>query len=85
MKNTEKAYESKGAVVSIEAHSRISVKIKDTFYTFEFVEKREFPKVIDGLDLEKERELLWDNVHLQVDKQVKEVVDYETQQAAKRR
>ena len=73
-----KEYESQAVTTSIQAHSRISVKLNDTFYTFEFVETREFPvDLIDEgrIDLNKERELLWDNVHAQVDKQVQDVVE----------
>ena len=73
-----KDYESQAVTTSIQAHSRISVKLNDTFYTFEFVETREFPiDLIDEgrIDLNKERELLWDNVHAQVDKQVQDVVE----------
>lgn len=73
-----KDYESQAVTTSIQAHSRISVKLNDTFYTFEFVEQREFPvDLIDEskIDLNKERELLWDEVHAQVDKQVQDVVE----------
>ena len=73
-----KDYESQAVTTSIQAHSRISVKLNDTFYTFEFVETREFPvDLIDEgrIDLNKERELLWDEVHAQVDKQVQDVVE----------
>lgn len=73
-----KDYESQAVTTSIQAHSRISVKLNDTFYTFEFAEHREFPvDLIDEnkIDLNKERELLWDNVHAQVDKQVQDVVE----------
>lgn len=73
-----KNYESQAVTTSIEAHSRISVKLNDTFYTFEFVEQREFPVDLmdeSKIDLNKERELLWDEVHAQVDKQVQDVVE----------
>lgn len=73
-----KEYVSKAVPTSIEAHSRISVKLNDTFYTFEMVERREFPiDIIDEseFDFEKEKELLWADVHAQVDKQVQDVVD----------
>lgn len=73
-----KDYESQAVTTSIQAHSRISVKLNDTFYTFEFVEHREFPvDLIDEskIDLNKEREILWDTVHAQVDKQVQDVVE----------
>lgn len=70
-------YQSQAVTTSIEAHSRISVKLNETFYTFEFVEKREFPvDLVDegSINFEKERELLWDEVHAQVDKQVSDIV-----------
>jgi hypothetical protein len=73
-----KDYESRAVTTSIQAHSRISVKLNDTFYTFEFVEQREFPVDLmdeSKIDLNKERELLWDEVHAQVDKQVQDVVE----------
>ena len=73
-----KDYESQAVTTSIQAHSRISVKLNDTFYTFEFVEQREFPVDLmdeNKIDLNKERELLWDEVHAQVDKQVQDVVE----------
>ncbi len=73
-----KDYESQAVTTSIQAHSRISVKLNDTFYTFEFVEQREFPVDLmdeSKIDLNKERELLWDEVHAQVDKQVQDVVE----------
>lgn len=70
-------YQSQAITTSIEAHSRISVKLNETFYTFEFAEKREFPvDLVDegSINFEKERELLWDEVHAQVDKQVSDIV-----------
>ena len=73
-----KDYESQAVTTSIQAHSRISVKLNDTFYTFEFVEHREFPvDLVDegSINFEKERELLWDEVHAEVDKQVQDVVE----------
>lgn len=73
-----KDYESQAVTTSIQAHSRISVKLNDTFYTFEFVEQREFPVDLmdeSKIDLNKERKLLWHEVHAQVDKQVQDVVE----------
>lgn len=71
-------YQSQAVPTVIRANSRISVKLQETFYTFEFMEERQFPidLVDEGkIDLNKERELLWDEVHNQVDKQVQDVVD----------
>ena len=63
--------EIKGKTVFIEAHSRVSVKIKESFYTFEFVERREVP---EDANLPLEREALWSVVHGEVDKQVEDIV-----------
>lgn len=63
--------EIKGKTVFIEAHSRVSVKIKESFYTFEFVERREVP---EDANLPVEREALWNDVHGEVDKQVEDIV-----------
>ena len=73
-----KDYESQAVTTSIQAHSRISVKLQETFYTFEFMEERQFPiDLMDEgtIDFAKEKELLWDEVHAQVDKQVQDVVE----------
>ena len=56
----------------------LTTVLEDATYTFEFVEKREFPvDLVDegSINFEKERELLWDEVHAQVDKQVQDVVE----------
>ncbi|MDD2287229.1 MAG: hypothetical protein PHY55_00180 [Bacteroidales bacterium] len=71
-------YQSQAVPTVIRANSRISVKINETFYTFEFMEERQFPidLVEEGtIDFAKEKEMLWDEVHAQVDKQVQDVVD----------
>lgn len=73
-----KDYKSQAVTTSIQAHSRISVKLQETFYTFEFMEERQFPiDLMDEgtIDFAKEKELLWDEVHAQVDKQVQAVVE----------
>jgi len=71
-------YQSQAVPTVIRANSRISVKINETFYTFEFMEERQFPIDLveeDTIDFAKEKEMLWDEVHAQVDKQVQDVVD----------
>lgn len=55
----------------IKAISRVSVKIKDNFYTFEYGEER---SVDDEDDIEQAREELWTTCNDEVDKQVEEVV-----------
>ena len=69
-------YESKAVPKLIRATSRTSLKINDSFYTFEYQEEREFPQdlMIEGkIDLDKERELLWNEAHKQVDNQAEEL------------
>ena len=52
---------------TIRATSRISTKIKDTFYTFEYCEERQ---IEEGDDVVAEREKLWDVCNEEVDNQV---------------
>ena len=52
---------------TIRATSRISTKIKDTFYTFEYCEERQ---IEDGDDVANEREKLWEVCNEEVDNQV---------------
>ena len=56
---------------TIRATSRISTKIKDTFYTFEYCEERQ---IEDGDDVAVEREKLWDVCNAEVDNQVAETL-----------
>ena len=55
----------------IRATSRISTKIKDTFYTFEYCEERQ---IEDGDDVANEREKLWEVCNAEVDNQVAETL-----------
>ncbi len=73
----QKEYFSQAVPTLIRATSRVSVKLKESFYTFEFLEERAFPidLVEEGqINFEKEKEMLWDEVHSQVDKQVSDIV-----------
>lgn len=56
---------------TIRATSRISTKIKDTYYTFEYCEERQ---IEDGDDVANEREKLWDVCNAEVDNQVAETL-----------
>lgn len=70
-------YFSQAVPTLIRATSRVSVKLNESFYTFEFQEERAFPidLVEEGqINFEKEKEMLWDEVHSQVDKQVSDIV-----------
>ena len=57
---------------TIRATSRISTKIRDTFYTFEYCEERQ---IEENDNLEEERAKLWETCNNEVDAQVTEVID----------
>lgn len=65
-------YKPKATPITIKATSRIALKINDTFYTLEYCEERLVPD-IDDVDIAKEREILWDAVNSEVDKQAEDV------------
>jgi hypothetical protein len=56
----------------VQATSRVSAKIKESFYTFEFSEQLVFDSN-KNYNLEQEKEDLWNRVHEQVDKQLDEI------------
>lgn len=66
-------YEPKAVVTKITATSRASVKIRDNFYTVEYSEERSVPD-IDGVDLDAERKMLWNDVNAVVDDQCEQIV-----------
>lgn len=66
-------YESKAITTQIRATSRVSAKIGDDFYTLEFSEERTIPDV-EGVDLDEERNRLWDDVNYSVDIQLKDTI-----------
>ena len=73
----QREYFSQAVPTLIRATSRVSVKLNESFYTFEFQEERAFPidLVEEGqINFDKEKEMLWDEVHSQVDTQVSDIV-----------
>ncbi len=62
------SYVSKGITHSLKFTSRMSIKVNDTFYTIEACEERWFPE--EGVDIDKERELLWEDVNGQCEDQI---------------
>ena len=66
-------YESLAVVTKITAVSRVAIKIRDNYYTVEYSEERSIPDT-EGVDVELERKLLWDNVNRTVDAQAEEIV-----------
>jgi len=63
----------KGRTTSIRFTSRVSVKHKDTFFTLEACEERFIPDV-EGVDIEAERNDLWETLNKQVDTQVEGIL-----------
>ena len=71
-------YKSKLIPTKIGATSRVSIKLRDTYYTFEYMEEREIPpKVVNKIDIEQERRILWEECHAEVDAQVEEIIKAE--------
>lgn len=66
-------YEQKAITTQIRATSRASVKIGNDFYTVEYSEERTIPDV-EGVNLEKERAILWDCVNDEVDSQIDTII-----------
>ena len=67
-------YVPKAIPTTIRATSRVSIKVKETFYTLEYTEERMIPD-IDDVNLTAEKKALWDAVNNEVDKQVQDVYD----------
>lgn len=82
MSNNTK-YESKAITTQIKATSRVSAKIGDDFYTLEFSEERTIPDV-EGVDLDKEREKLWDDVNYSVDVQMQDTINHVLEEKRRR-
>ena len=62
------------AVKTIKATSRASVKIRDSFYTFEYSEEHTLDG-ISGQDYADYKKKLWDTVNTEVDNQIIETVE----------
>lgn len=66
-------YESKAKITKITATSRVAVKVKDNYYTIEYAEERAIPDV-DTVDIDIERELLFDDINKLVDSQISDII-----------
>lgn len=73
---------SKFNTTSIRLTSRASIKIGDSFFTFEACEEKqcdlELAKTLTDDELADERRELWDLVNNEVDKQIAEIKSYVT-------
>ena len=70
-------YFSKGETTKITISSRASVNIGKNYYTFEYSEEKSFPQEKpEDFDIEKERQLMWQEANMEVDNQIKETIDF---------
>lgn len=69
----EKEYVSHATPTEISATSRCSVHIKDNYYTIEVSEKRSITDA-NGIDMDKEYKMLFDEVNSVVDSQCEEII-----------
>lgn len=68
MANEATNYEPKAVISKIQATSRMSLKVKDNFFTVEYSEERVIPD-LEGVDIEQEKAALWEAVNSEVDNQ----------------
>lgn len=71
--STDTNYTSKAITTQIRATSRASVKVRDNFYTVEYSEERTIPD-IEGVNLEEEKRILWNDVNGEVDTQIEDII-----------
>ena len=67
------AYESKAITKTIKATSRASVKVGESYYTVEYSEERIIPDM-EGIDIEKERQFLWEDTNAECDNQIEDIL-----------
>lgn len=67
------AYEVKAITKTIKATSRASVKVGESYYTVEYSEERIIPD-IEGIDIEKERQFLWEDINAECDNQIGDIL-----------
>lgn len=66
-------YEIKAIIKTIKATSRASVKVGESYYTVEYSEERIIPD-IEGIDIEKERQFLWEDTNAECDNQIEDIL-----------
>jgi len=68
-------YVTRAVPTEISAVSRCAIKVRDNFYTVEVSEKRTISTDdLDGIDMDKEYEALFNEVNDVVDKQCEQIV-----------
>ena len=67
-------YEAHAIPTEISATSRCAIKVKDNYYTIEVSEKRTISNV-DGIDMDEEYRILFDEVNKVVDDQCQDIIN----------
>lgn len=66
-------YRQQAKTIKISGTSKATVQIKNNYYSFSYSEERELPEDDLRVDIEKERQLLWETLNTEVDKQIEEI------------
>lgn len=66
-------YVQQAKTVKISATSKATIQIKGNYYSFAYSEERELPEDQLRVNIEKERELLWETLNTEVDNQIQEI------------
>lgn len=67
-------YVQQAKTVKISATSKATIQIKNNYYSFSYSEERELPEDQCRVNLEKERELLWESLNAEVDNQIEQII-----------
>lgn len=68
-------YRQQGKTIKISGMSKATVQIKNNYYSFSYSEERELPEDDTRTNIEKERELLWETLNSEVDKQIDQIME----------
>lgn len=67
-------YIQQAKTVKISATSKATIQVNGAYYSFSYSEERELPEDQSRVNLEKEREYLWEDLNSEVDNQIEEVL-----------
>jgi len=68
------SYVQQAKTIKISATSKATVQVKNNYYSFSYGEERELPEDDCRVNIDKERELLWESLNAEVDKQIEQIV-----------
>jgi len=68
-------YVQQAKTIKISGTSKATIQIKNNYYSFAYSEERELPEDDIRVNLEKERELLWETLNSEVDNQIELITE----------